>query len=134
MTIVEQANRLMQRAEVLYERNENIMEPEDREVAKDKMSKWVEVFHQATMFQLSGSFSRSAKGLKNNVRERFWLAQAEEAKRYFSHAQEVLRVVKVGWTTHLLREVLIDHLLSDRESSTKQSEIGSQTRASGLRT
>lgn len=38
MTIVEQANRLMQRAEVLYEKNENIMEPEDREVAKDKMS------------------------------------------------------------------------------------------------
>lgn len=38
MTIVEQANKLMQRAEVLYEKNENIMEPEDREVAKDKMS------------------------------------------------------------------------------------------------
>jgi hypothetical protein len=55
------------------------------------------------MFQFSGSFSRSAKGLKNKVRERFWLAQAEEAKGYFSHAQEVLLVVKVIWTTHLLQ-------------------------------
>jgi hypothetical protein len=39
MTIVEQANRTMQHAQVLYEKNEKIMEPEDREVAKDKMSK-----------------------------------------------------------------------------------------------
>ena len=38
MKIVEQANRLMQHAQVLYERHENIIEPEDREVAKDRMS------------------------------------------------------------------------------------------------
>ena len=36
--LVEQANKLMQRAHVLYEENECIMEPKDREVAKDKMS------------------------------------------------------------------------------------------------
>jgi len=64
----------MRRAEVLYEENENIMEPEDREVAKYEMS--------------------DAKGLKNNVRKRFWLAQTDEAKSYFSRAQEVLRLIK----------------------------------------
>ena len=36
--LVEQANKLMQRAQALYEENECIMKPKDREVAKDKMS------------------------------------------------------------------------------------------------
>jgi hypothetical protein len=38
MKIMEQANRLMQRAQALYEDNKDIMKPKDREVAKDKMS------------------------------------------------------------------------------------------------
>jgi hypothetical protein len=37
----------------------------------------------------------------------FWLAQAEEAKRYFSHAQEVFRVVKVGFFGRFHLKVLI---------------------------
>lgn len=36
--IMEQANRLMQRAQALYEENKDVMKPKDREVAKDKMS------------------------------------------------------------------------------------------------
>ena len=39
MKIMEQANRLMQRAQALYEENKDIMKPQDREEAKDKMSK-----------------------------------------------------------------------------------------------
>ncbi|KAH9168337.1 hypothetical protein EDB89DRAFT_1909407 [Lactarius sanguifluus] len=82
MKIVEQANRLMQRAQVLYEEHENIMEPKDREEAKDRM------------IEFSGNLTRSAKGLKRSVQERFWLAQAEEAKRYLSRAQEALGMIK----------------------------------------
>ncbi|KAI9451016.1 hypothetical protein BJY52DRAFT_1226895 [Lactarius psammicola] len=78
MKIVEQANRLIQHAQVLYEKHQDIIEPKDREVAKDRMS----------------NFSRSAKVLKHSVQDRFWLAQAEEAKRYLSHAQEALGIVK----------------------------------------
>ena len=36
--LVQQANKLIQRAQVLYEDYEYIMGPKDREVAKDKMS------------------------------------------------------------------------------------------------
>ena len=39
MKIIEQANRLMQRAEVLFKQHENIMKPKDREVAEHKMRK-----------------------------------------------------------------------------------------------
>ncbi|KAI9447455.1 hypothetical protein H4582DRAFT_2051211 [Lactarius indigo] len=74
MKVVEQANRLMQNAQFLYEEHENIMGPKDRKVAKDRMS--------------------DAKGLKRSVQERFWLAQAEEAKRYLNHAQEAFGMVK----------------------------------------
>ncbi|KAN0137455.1 hypothetical protein V8E53_004900 [Lactarius tabidus] len=80
--IMEQANKLIQRAQELYEENKDIMKPKDREVAKDKMS------------EFSSNFYRSAKGLRHDVQEMFWLAQTEEAKRYFSHAQEVFRIVK----------------------------------------
>lgn len=52
MKIMEQANRLMQRAQALYEENKDIMKPQDREEAKDKMSKWVEVSNQAPVFQI----------------------------------------------------------------------------------
>ncbi|KAH9035117.1 hypothetical protein EDB83DRAFT_2318804 [Lactarius deliciosus] len=82
MKIVEQANRLMQRAQVLYEEHENIMEPKDREEAKDRM------------IEFSDNLTRSAKGLKRSVQERFWLAQAEEAKRYLNRAQEALGMIK----------------------------------------
>jgi hypothetical protein len=74
MKIVDQANRLMQRAQVLYEKHENIMEPKDREVVEHRM--------------------RGAEDFKHDVQEMFWLAQTEEAKLYLNHAQEVLRMVK----------------------------------------
>lgn len=38
MKIMELANRLMQRAQALYEENKDIMKLQDREEAKDKMS------------------------------------------------------------------------------------------------
>ena len=37
LKIVEQANTLMRNAQVLYKNHENIMEPEDRQVAEHRM-------------------------------------------------------------------------------------------------
>lgn len=81
-----------------------------------------ECFPSRLLYFGAQATSRSAKGLKKSVQERFWLAQTEEARRYLSHAQEVFRVVKVVLTTPPTREVLIDHFLSYRKLSTKQSK------------
>ena len=62
MKIMEQANRLMQRAQALYEENKDIMKPQDREEAKDKMSKWVEVSNQAPVFQILKRLSPQRQG------------------------------------------------------------------------
>lgn len=72
-------------------------------------------------FGFSGDFYRSAKGLKHDVKEMFWMAQADEAKKYFSKAQEVLRIIKVGLFVRFYLKVLIGPLFYHRELSTKKS-------------
>ena len=48
------------------------------------------------------------------------MAQADEARRYFSQAQEVFRIVKVGLFVRLYLMVLTGHFLYHRELSTKK--------------
>lgn len=56
------------------------------------------------------------------------MAQADEAKRYFSQAQEVFRIIKVGLFVRLYLIVLIRPFLYHRELSTKkQSNLKAKT-------
>ena len=71
-------------------------------------------------FGFSGDFYRSAKGLKHDVKEMFWMAQADEAKKYFSKAQEVLRIIKVGLFVRFYLKVLMGPFLYHRELLTKK--------------
>ncbi|KAH9035097.1 hypothetical protein EDB83DRAFT_2318785 [Lactarius deliciosus] len=88
------------------------MEPKDREEGKDRMS------------EFSGNFTHSAKGLKRSVQERFWLAQAEEAKRYLSRAQEALGIKVFRTIPSVLRG-------TNRESSTKRPKSGAKRKGFG---
>jgi hypothetical protein len=74
MRIVEQADRLMQQAHVLYDQYEHIMRPIDRTLAESRMT--------------------HATDIRHGVEEKFWLAQAEQANLYSDHAQEALETVK----------------------------------------
>jgi len=74
MEIVKQADRLMDQAQVLYEKYEDIMEPTDRTVAEDRMI--------------------IAEDFRQGVEEKFWLAKRPQAKLYLNQAQGALETVK----------------------------------------
>lgn len=74
MKIVEQADRLMNQAQVLYEKYEHIIGPTDRTVAEGKMT--------------------IAEDCRHGMGEKSWLAKAAHAKLYLNKAQEALDTVK----------------------------------------
>jgi len=74
MKLVEHADGLMQHAEVLYEKHQPIMQPDDRILAEDRMT--------------------SARDYRRGVENKSWLARAEQAKLYFERAQTALETVK----------------------------------------
>ncbi|KAI9451766.1 hypothetical protein BJY52DRAFT_1226488 [Lactarius psammicola] len=78
MKTVEEADRRMQHAHVLYEHYEHIMRPIDRTLAEDRIT--------------------FATDVRHGVEEKFWLAQAEQANQYSGRAQEALETVKVVYT------------------------------------
>ena len=63
----------------------------------------------------------------------FWMAQADEAKRYFSQAQEVFRIIKVGLFVRFYLKVLIGRHLYHRElSMMKQSNFNLKAKTIAL--
>ncbi|KAI9447449.1 hypothetical protein H4582DRAFT_2051206 [Lactarius indigo] len=72
---VEEADRLMQHAHVLYEQHGHILRPTERTLADDRMT--------------------FATDVRHGVEEKFWLAQAKQASLYSGRAQEALETVKV---------------------------------------
>ncbi|KAH9014222.1 hypothetical protein EDB85DRAFT_2030382 [Lactarius pseudohatsudake] len=131
MKVVEQANRLMQRAQVLYEEHENIMEPKDREEAKDRMIEWVELFHQAAVFQILRQPYPQRQGSQTQCAGEVLAGSSRGGETVFKPCSRSVRDDQGLSNDSICLEVLIGHVLSHRESSTKRSKSGTKRKGFG---